>query len=258
MSRSQIEYLPPLVACCDPPMRVSILALAVLLVIAACSSGSGTAGGVQVEHTQRSDRSEPTAASATDSVQPTSTPVPAPTATPTPAQRYGPELISNGDFESGQPVPQGWFVPDLFPGQIVEWVGDGVYEGDRALRLESAGNAEDWIRLVRSDRIPVSPGSRYWFTARVRTDKAGVFFSHWRYFASIEDETSFTAGSTGQYPVADKEWTEISELMVPQEGATSVEVGVALALNPGLAGLDPSENLTLYVDNLSLRKLLSD
>ncbi len=188
---------------------------------------------------------------------PSATPSPAPTTTPTPGVRLGENLLANGDFELGSPGADGWeLIVELLPGQSVEWTSEESYSGSRALKLSSPATAEQWIVVKFLDRIAVDPDSRYWVTARVKTEAGAVFWAGWKFFESDEDETFRRGGSSGQIPVTEEEWTELRSLFSPRLGLPSAEFDLQLAMLPEIVGLDPDEQMVLFIDDIALREEL--
>jgi hypothetical protein len=249
-------------------MRILGALMALIIIATACSS---TGGDSEVDENKlessgaisQTVAAESTAIPFATAVEmaPTSSPIatPVPSATPTPVPVYGPDLIVNGNFEDGTGEASGWdVVSKPSPDQTVEWIEQGTHDGTRALKLVSPGDATDWIRLLSTGTIPIEPDSKYLFTAWVRTEKAGVFFSSWNFYAETSADAPIAGGSSGQIAVTETDWWELSAIMFPRGEATGVRIGIALAIILGRVGLTPGDLMTLYVDNVSMRKIIEN
>jgi hypothetical protein len=198
---------------------VAVALFAIAMTGAACSDDSGGT----------SDSAEPARRSAD----------------PAPAV-LGPELVTEGGFESGDAA---WLIEAAAPGQVAQLARDD--DGNSYIEM-SADLDEDalWPQAVQQGRVRLIAGEQYRLSLRARSDDFGLVFTSVAFEDASGDE--FLALGPGSLTVDGTEWMDYHFDFEAPEGTAAGYVILRLALNTAMTD-EPF--LSADVDDVSLRRI---
>ncbi len=166
-------------------------------------------------------------------------------ASPAGASEPAASLLVNGSFEllaKGRPV--GWEVLEgarnRSGGGFSDWyLGAPAHSGERSLKLAGEESTAAWT-MLRSDPVPVEPGSRLRLSGWIRTEKVRRESSQWTNcnigvaFETAEGEVATIDG----YPVAGtppmigtRGWTRVERVVRVPAGAATARATCFLSLS---------------------------
>ena len=163
---------------------VLALACIALIAFAACGGDDADETSPTPEPTASAT---PTATPVPGTPTPTATPAPTATATPspvptatstptaTPTPVLGVDLAVNGSFENGATEADGWILTELEGPRTVELVTDGARTGQRAIKITASNTSTPNPGIFSTPKFTIEKGSRYVFSAYVRTDAQASF-----------------------------------------------------------------------------------
>ena len=157
----------------------------------------------------------------------------------------------NGSFEDG--ILDSWVI-QLEENQEIEISEDAANTGRRSLRIFTALDVNGWPRMDLFDEFPVESGARYRYGARSQHSEFGPVQVLFRFVdSSGRIFTSFSNSS--DRASQDGEWINVNGVITVPEGAVRGYMTVQLRIAPE-AGDDPIDFLALFVDDVSVRKIL--
>jgi len=161
----------------------------------------------------------------------------------------GPELMTNGGFDTGLAGADSWDVSVGADDQTAEIVSDRT--GNQVLELTGSVVPDvSWPQAVSHEGFPVEPGTRYRLSFRARSDALGLVVPIvWFADAAGEDLTGIGPGTL---EVSTTDWTEYDFEFDAPDGAVAAHVIVRLALNTDMT---TESSLTVDVDDVSVKRL---
>lgn len=208
----------------------------VILAVASCGNDGGGAPAAPAE-----SFASPVTGTAAPNVTPT----------PTPTLALGPELVVNGSFEEG--ILESWEL-HLEANQKIEISEVAANTGLRSLRMFTALDVSNWPGLDLLDGFPVEAGARYRFGAVSQHSEFGPVQVLLR-LVDAEGMVFTSFSNSSDMASQDGEWLDVSSVVTVPERAVNAYISVQLRIAPG-AGEDPIEFLALFVDDVSVRKVL--
>lgn len=157
----------------------------------------------------------------------------------------------NGSFEDG--ILDSWVI-QIEDGQKIEISEDVANTGRRSLRIFTALDVNGWPHLDLLDEFPLENGARYRYGARSQHSEFGPVQVLFRFVDSSE-RVFISFSNSSDRASQDGEWIDVNGVITVPEGAVRGYITVQLQISPE-AGDDPIDFLALFVDDVSVRKVI--